>query len=313
MIIRKVTKVIRKFRWSLPTTGSVPLRWHVGQPNFGDDMNPYFFEKLIETPIRLASQGQPHLLGIGSILNTANRESIIIGCGLLSADMAPKAIPKRIISLRGFLTAESIDYDPGHYGDPALLTASLFPRSGKPAYRLGLIPHHSQTKRWKTIFDNDFINDSQDMLRFPAGGKSTKDFANSLLKKDVLYIDPGWSPLRVINAIAQCEGILSQSLHGLIIADAYGIPNGWLAPAPTMPGFDFKFADYYSTTMAPKCAIPINSIQRLIESKHLPLHVSPFRFDLPDYERYLKNEIIQESFAGQSDRSRKSMFLAAAS
>ena len=42
-----------------------------------------------------------------------------------------------------------------------------------------------------------------------------------------------------------CEVIVSSSLHGLIIADAYGIPTVWAKFGNDINGNDFKFYDYY--------------------------------------------------------------------
>lgn len=49
--------------------------------------------------------------------------------------------------------------------------------------------------------------------------------------------------LKIIN---QCEFIFSTSLHGLVIADAFGIPNVRLNISSSLKGGDFKFLDYYS-------------------------------------------------------------------
>ena len=43
-----------------------------------------------------------------------------------------------------------------------------------------------------------------------------------------------------LDAITSCNHILSTSLHGLILADAYGIPNAWLI-ADTGFGKEHKF------------------------------------------------------------------------
>lgn len=301
MIIRKLTKAIRKYRWSFPTAEGVRLRWHIGQPNFGDDLNPYFFERLLEKPIRFSSKSKSHLLGIGSIFNTSCRDSIVVGSGLLAADMAPRTIARRIISLRGHLTAEVFGCDPGHYGDPAVLTARLFPQSTSPTYRLGVIPHHSQAKQWLATIKTDSLNGLHRSRYRRNARRNAKKSAEKLPKQDVLYIDPRWHPLRVIEAITLCQGILSQSLHGLIIADAYSIPNAWITPATTMTGKEFKFADYYSTTSAPKRAIGPESLKTLIDSTSLPLFVSPYRFDLGVYQQYLKSEIFRELLSDQGN------------
>jgi pyruvyltransferase len=49
-----------------------------------------------------------------------------------------------------------------------------------------------------------------------------------------------------------CERIVSSSLHGLVIADAYGIPNAWLnsdggAGGSRPGGGEFKFYDYFAS------------------------------------------------------------------
>ena len=46
--------------------------------------------------------------------------------------------------------------------------------------------------------------------------------------------------------ILSCENILSSSLHGLILAEAYGIPTCRVVFSEKILGGDFKFYDYYS-------------------------------------------------------------------
>ncbi len=44
--------------------------------------------------------------------------------------------------------------------------------------------------------------------------------------------------------ISACARILSSSLHGLVVADSYGIPNARLVLSNQIIGGDFKFRDY---------------------------------------------------------------------
>ena len=55
------------------------------------------------------------------------------------------------------------------------------------------------------------------------------------------------NPLDVIDQITSCRKILSSSLHGLIVADAYRIPNARLILSNLICGGDFKFDDYYKS------------------------------------------------------------------
>lgn len=52
---------------------------------------------------------------------------------------------------------------------------------------------------------------------------------------------------KVAKEISQCDMVLSSSLHGLAVADSYGIPNAWIKTSDRVLSEDFKFTDYYST------------------------------------------------------------------
>jgi pyruvyltransferase len=51
-----------------------------------------------------------------------------------------------------------------------------------------------------------------------------------------------------VDQIKQCRKIISSSLHGLIIAEAYGIPTEWRDWGGGVIGDGWKFFDYYSAT-----------------------------------------------------------------
>ena len=60
------------------------------------------------------------------------------------------------------------------------------------------------------------------------------------------FVDVLDEPVAVLRRIAQCEAILSSSLHGLAVADALAVPNAWVRLSDLVRGGDFKFHDYYS-------------------------------------------------------------------
>lgn len=66
---------------------------------------------------------------------------------------------------------------------------------------------------------------------------------------EIRLIDPRRPPQEVVRDIASCSEIFSSSLHGLVAADAFGIPNRWVAletPFADARRNRFKFDDYYS-------------------------------------------------------------------
>lgn len=72
----------------------------------------------------------------------------------------------------------------------------------------------------------------------------------------------------VIDKIVQSRLIISSSLHGVILADAYGVPSVWYRGL--IESVDFKYKDYYASTgrwieMIPTC------IEEAMEIEPLPL------------------------------------------
>jgi len=49
---------------------------------------------------------------------------------------------------------------------------------------------------------------------------------------------------KFIDSINECENVLSSSLHGMIIADAFRIPSARVSFSDKIVGGDFKFHDY---------------------------------------------------------------------
>ncbi|WDH79453.1 polysaccharide pyruvyl transferase family protein [Microbacterium esteraromaticum] len=62
-------------------------------------------------------------------------------------------------------------------------------------------------------------------------------------------IDVRDKPRKVCRQISGCSAIISTSLHGLIVADSYGVPAAWSMLPPTLYGGDFKFLDHESVVL----------------------------------------------------------------
>lgn len=225
-IIRRLEKLRRFLRWRL-RPGGLPVWWHVGRPNFGDDINPTLFAALGAGSVRFAAdRTRPHVLGAGSILEHAGPAAVVCGSGFLAPPDRPVTAAE-IVAVRGRRSAAAAGVpDDVLLGDPLVLI-DQFVQPVAPRRRFGFVPHVTSVLQWRRL----------------AGS-------------GVHVIDPAWDPWRVVDEIAACETIFSQSLHGLIVADALGIPNVWVAPSDGMAGGRFKFDDYFSTIDRPKPAVP---------------------------------------------------------
>lgn len=191
--------------------------------NFGDILNPYIVEKLSGIPPRFAPRGKG-LLAIGSVIKFATEGTNVWGSGTprMSDRLHPKAVYRAV---RGPLTRrlvlESGGACPEIYGDPASFLPSLYkPRTSGSRANLGLITHHS----------------NETDLQAAAGVKV------------ISVIRAGYEGIeQFIDELCQCEQVLTTSLHGLIVAHAYGIPARWCEVPDSdggVPGDGTKFHDY---------------------------------------------------------------------
>lgn len=111
-------------------------------------------------------------------------------------------------------------------GDPALLCKHIFTEKEEKKYDVGIVCHAGDDPNSQYLKNID------------------------LHRKSFTFIDVRDDPKEVCRKIKQCRFILSSSLHGLIVADSYGIPNRRFILAtssnPNNTRFSFKFEDYYS-------------------------------------------------------------------
>lgn len=225
-LARRIEKIRRLARWRFAV--GAPLWWHIGRPNFGDDINPTFFRAIAGTAMRFCSdRRRPHILGAGSILAKATEASVVCGSGFLEPPGKGCVLPAEVVAVRGNLSLAAIGRRIDvPVGDPLVLVDQVVPSEVK-RHRFGLVPHVYSMSRWR----------ARNVRRLH-------------------LIDPGRDPWVVIREIASCETIVSQSLHGLIVADALGVPNVWVAPSEVTVGGRFKFDDYFSTLGRPKEQVP---------------------------------------------------------
>lgn len=205
----------------------VPLWWweRPYPGNLGDMINPYLVGKLTGVPPR--HQTRPgRVLAIGSIIKFAKPGDRVWGAGCPSADQAiePGATYHAV---RGPLTRRMVleaGADcPEVYGDPAWLLPLVYPDPKRAkTHRLGLIRHF--THRDRPIELGEGVREIE-ILR--AGREGIEAFLDELLG---------------------CEAIVSTSLHGLIIANAYRVPARLATFRDgdrQIHGDGMKFEDYF--------------------------------------------------------------------
>lgn len=198
--------------------------WYISN-NVGDNMNYFLLRELSKKQVICSvDKSEPHYIVCGSILSQANERSTVWGAGFSwehhrQADLYGC---KNVIAVRGELSAQRTGMDIQHIGDPALLMPILYPTISTPIERrIGIIPH------WTNIL------------------KAVEKYQGYHI------INPLQPVKEFIDEIVRCECIFSESLHGLILSDAYGVPNAWLDMGAKIDD-PFKYHDYYSTTDIPQ-------------------------------------------------------------
>ena len=202
---------------------SVNAYWFDSVPNFGDQLNKSLLSYYGFTPI-LTPKNDAEIVAIGSVLDNLSEDfsGIILGSGLMN-DIQKSFPNARVLALRGKLTRDRIICnDNVILGDPGLLADRLVSKHHRKQYLIGFIPHYVDKQNEKVV---EIKRNFQGVIN---------------------VIDVQKSPVYVLSEVDKCCFILSSSLHGVIAADALGIPNGWLVLSDKVHGNGFKFHDYFS-------------------------------------------------------------------
>lgn len=180
-----------------------------GRGNFGDLLTPLIFRRW-GVELEWSEREDAELFAIGSLaeLIPSTFTGTIVGTGCMFE--APVDFPRaNALALRGFLTARLAGLHPPLLADLGLLAPDLLARSYRRRTAIGTIR---------------------------AGGDERPPIGAPLDPTD-------GDTLGLVARASQCQRIVSSSLHGVVLADALGIPNMW-DPHPVAP--PFKFRDYAS-------------------------------------------------------------------
>lgn len=244
----------------------IPVNFYSGIANWGDALNRVMIAEISGRRVIKSNGYGNHILGVGSVLHLANRNSIIIGSGFISEKKAKKiSRAKKVISLRGQLSYQESGLKVDEiYGDLAVLTSLLYPKVKTYEFALGIVPHY---------VDYEEIN-----LRFRED-------------RTINVIDIRAGHNEFLNELNSCKMILSSSLHGLIAADSYNIPNVWIEPQGEIIGGKFKYIDYYTSTKSDSKRIQSYPLSNGIKALERCAKVHEFRFDKLEYLKEVKNAI----------------------
>lgn len=199
--------------------------------NYGDLLGRYLVEKISgkravwTNPISFSifDYFKPTYVTIGSILTNVTKQCVVWGSGIISKEYPIKKA--KFLAVRGPQTRQHLiaqGYQvPEVYGDPALLLPRFYNPEIQKQYRMGIVPHYK---------DFDVINN-----------KFGQD-------ESILIIDLMTNNIEATtDQFLKCESIVSSSLHGVIVAHAYGIPAVWQKFSNDVFGDDIKYQDYFES------------------------------------------------------------------
>jgi hypothetical protein len=214
----------------------IKLFWwrHQDFTNFGDELSPVIVRAIAGRDVVRAPLVKSDLVAIGSVvqaiapaqdrINEREKPLYVWGSGLIRPHRIVRHRSVHFVAVRGPCTREALGLpDDTPVGDPALLCDHVFPRPSKMQHAWGIVPHFS-------------------------------DFGSPLIQRIVastpgaVLIDVREPDIaKVVRLIAACERIASTSLHGLIVADAFAIPNIRIMAGRIHGSPDWKFSDYFGS------------------------------------------------------------------
>lgn len=231
--IKKAKRFINRNNYSLMGNeckkNRVNLEWWGFENNLGDTLSPVVFQwvaKNKEINIEQEINKTKHVMAIGSIIGSGNFDATVWGSGIHKLSDARKIAKSHgyrkldIRMVRGpvsraFLIEAGYDC-PSQYGDPAVLLPLIYsPKELTKKYEYSLISHYTKKR-------NDDIPNLHHI--------------NIMTNEYETFIDELLSSKKVI----------SSSLHGIILAEVYGIEAVFLNDE--MDSEIWKYLDWYYST-----------------------------------------------------------------
>lgn len=178
-------------------------------------------------PVWVSKKYQGKILACGSVIGSVRPHDVIVGAGLIRDEAFTLPPNVTVVALRGPLTADLLKVETQDvlFGDPGLLAPEIMGISRDDrAERISVVPHQVDFAAVRSYL------------------------ANSPVNSDAILVNVEETPAKVVGDIARSRACVSTSLHGLIIAEALGIPAIWATMHGPLEGGTFKFRDYYLST-----------------------------------------------------------------
>lgn len=197
-------------------------RWQGQAPNFGDELNTILWPSLL--PGFFDGNPDARFLGIGSVLDgrhPGQPVKLVAGSGYGGYERKPLLDQNWVVHwVRGPRTAAALGLPPAlALGDPAVLLPLALPLPLTGGTDVGFMPHFESVAR--------------------------DAWVRAAALAGVTVIDPRDPPLVVLDAVRRCRVLMSEALHGVIVADALRVP--WVALRPLAPVHRAKWADWSDT------------------------------------------------------------------
>lgn len=204
----------------------VTLEWWDGDTNVGDGLAPVIYEWMLEKRGHNPNSKTKtaHLMTVGSLIGAADFDATVWGAGIMNAKNIAGLIRRAayvnldIRAVRGPITRELLlktGYQcPEVYGDPAILMPYIYNPSVEKKYKVSLILHH--------------LSRSKEMEEFHMIDVASFDYK------------------KFIDEIVASEMVISSSLHGIIVAETYGVPALFLNNG--VWDQSIKYLDWYYST-----------------------------------------------------------------
>ncbi len=233
----------------------VNLEW-VDNGNLGDTLGPLIVKWLLDKKnidINKTTKKTSLLMAVGSLVGVGYSDVVIWGSGIHLTDNVANIVLLRpfrkmdIRAVRGPVTGyicNSSGYDcPSVYGDPAILMPFIYNNTSvEKKFSVSVILHYK----------NKLLRDTYE-------------------GSEVHYIDiDTLDYVGFIDELLASEKVISSSLHGIILAETYGVPSLFLNSGDYVDRALMKYSDWYLSTDRYTFEI-CNSIEEAVKTEPMPL------------------------------------------